>query len=183
MPSEMGMVGRPAVPAHEDQNPSLSISEGDDGRALLKCHAGCATEDVVAAWNSAMADLMPVATRNERAPQAAPRDRGGSSRPTTTGTSTASCSSRSSGWSRRTFRQRVPKAGGGWSWSVKDVRRVLISAPRVGRPRTQTESSASRRAKRMSTASSPWDWSPLAIPVVPASGRRSTPSSCETAPW
>ena len=35
--------------AHDDHNPSLSITEGDDGRALLKCHAGCTTEDVVAA--------------------------------------------------------------------------------------------------------------------------------------
>ena len=49
-------------PAHEDQNPSLSIADGDDGRALLKCHAGCATEDVVAALNLRMVDLMPVAT-------------------------------------------------------------------------------------------------------------------------
>ena len=44
-------------PAHEDQNPSLSIAEGDDGRALLKCHAGCTTEDVVAALEIRMADL------------------------------------------------------------------------------------------------------------------------------
>ena len=27
-------------PAHDDRNPSLNIAEGDDGRALLKCHAG-----------------------------------------------------------------------------------------------------------------------------------------------
>jgi hypothetical protein len=28
-------------PAHDDKNPSLSISKGDDGRLLLKCHGGC----------------------------------------------------------------------------------------------------------------------------------------------
>jgi hypothetical protein len=28
-------------PAHADRTPSLSISEGDDGRALVRCHAGC----------------------------------------------------------------------------------------------------------------------------------------------
>lgn len=27
-------------PAHDDQTLSLSISVGDDGRALLRCHAG-----------------------------------------------------------------------------------------------------------------------------------------------
>ena len=58
-------------PAHDDQNPSLSVSEGDDGRALLKCHAGCPTEDVVAALGIRMADLTPVAARNHWAPQAA----------------------------------------------------------------------------------------------------------------
>lgn len=36
-------------PAHEDRHPSLSISEGADGRALLFCHAGCGFEDVLAA--------------------------------------------------------------------------------------------------------------------------------------
>ena len=27
-------------PAHEDDNPSLDIAEGEDGRALLDCKAG-----------------------------------------------------------------------------------------------------------------------------------------------
>lgn len=44
-------------PAHEDRRPSLSISEGDDGRCLVKCHAGCETEDVVVALGLTMADL------------------------------------------------------------------------------------------------------------------------------
>ena len=26
-------------PAHDDRRPSLSVSEGDDGRALVRCHA------------------------------------------------------------------------------------------------------------------------------------------------
>lgn len=36
-------------PAHEDRHPSLSIADGDDGRALLFCHAGCAFADILAA--------------------------------------------------------------------------------------------------------------------------------------
>ncbi len=47
-------------PAHDDQKPSLSISEGDDGRVLVKCHAGCRTEYIVAALGLKMRDLMPV---------------------------------------------------------------------------------------------------------------------------
>lgn len=35
-------------PVHDDRDPSLSIREGSDGRALIKCHAGCQTNDVLA---------------------------------------------------------------------------------------------------------------------------------------
>ena len=44
-------------PVHDDQRESLSIAEGDDGRALLLCFAGCPTTDVVEALGLAMADL------------------------------------------------------------------------------------------------------------------------------
>lgn len=47
-------------PAHEDHTPSLSVSEGNDGRVLLHCFAGCASEAVVAAMGLTMADLMPL---------------------------------------------------------------------------------------------------------------------------
>ena len=46
-------------PAHEDCKPSLSITEGDDGRALVKCHAGCTAEAVCNAVGLKLADLMP----------------------------------------------------------------------------------------------------------------------------
>src|SRR4051794_39134293 len=44
-------------PAHEDCDPSLSIAEGEDGRALLKCFAGCETEEILAALGLEMKDL------------------------------------------------------------------------------------------------------------------------------
>jgi putative DNA primase/helicase len=34
-------------PSHDDQNPSLKISEGRDGRALIHCHAGCKFDSVL----------------------------------------------------------------------------------------------------------------------------------------
>jgi hypothetical protein len=43
-------------PAHEDRNPSLSITH-KDGLVLLNCQANCATEDVVAALGLKMSDL------------------------------------------------------------------------------------------------------------------------------
>ena len=36
-------------PAHPDRTASLSIREGDDGRVLIHCFAGCETQDVLAA--------------------------------------------------------------------------------------------------------------------------------------
>ena len=36
-------------PAHEDREPSLSISAGKDGKVLVRCHAGCDQRDVIAA--------------------------------------------------------------------------------------------------------------------------------------
>jgi len=46
-------------PAHEDQTPSLSGKSGDDGRTLLKCHAGCKTEDVLSEIDLSFRDLYP----------------------------------------------------------------------------------------------------------------------------
>lgn len=52
-------------PAHEDRRASLSIAEGDDGRALVHCFGGCSAADVMAAAGLALSDLY-----------AAPIDRG-----------------------------------------------------------------------------------------------------------
>jgi hypothetical protein len=46
-------------PAHEDRSPSLKIDEGDDGRVLLKCFAGCSYESILAAINLDPRDLHP----------------------------------------------------------------------------------------------------------------------------
>ena len=44
-------------PAHDDRNASLSISEGTDGTVLLKCHAGCETDEVCRALGIKLRDL------------------------------------------------------------------------------------------------------------------------------
>lgn len=50
-------------PAHRDRTPSLSLREGRDGRVLLRCRAGCATADVLAAacisWRDVCGDSRP----------------------------------------------------------------------------------------------------------------------------
>ena len=44
-------------PAHEDKRASLSIAEGDDGRVLLHCHAGCQWKAVAFALGLSGKDL------------------------------------------------------------------------------------------------------------------------------
>ncbi len=50
-------------PAHHDRAPSLSISEGKDGRVLLHCWAGCQTQAVLAALGLSWGDLFPARER------------------------------------------------------------------------------------------------------------------------
>jgi hypothetical protein len=44
-------------PAHEDRQPSLNLSEGEDGRALIKCFAGCRPRHITDALGLQMSDL------------------------------------------------------------------------------------------------------------------------------
>jgi hypothetical protein len=44
-------------PAHDDRVPSLSITEGRDGRVLVKCFAGCDTSMVLTAIGLSFRDL------------------------------------------------------------------------------------------------------------------------------
>ena len=88
-------------PAHDDRTPSLSIGAGDDGRALVKCHAGCATEDVLGSIGLALRDLMTGGELPVRPPtrQAKARDRGGAVRQRGPGHPTADAAmARTSTW-------------------------------------------------------------------------------------
>jgi DNA primase len=51
-------------PAHDDSDPSLSIGQGDDGRILLKCWAGCGALDVISALGMEWDDLFPDKRKN-----------------------------------------------------------------------------------------------------------------------
>jgi len=60
------------VPGHGqgrgDVHPSLSVARGNGSGPLIKCHAGCATEDVLAAVGLTWSDLLP--PRGTRKPAA-----------------------------------------------------------------------------------------------------------------
>ena len=115
--------------AHDDRRASLSISEGDNGGAVLHCHAGCEPAAVVAALGLTLADLMPprTATAGKTKPNGKPRI-------------IASYDYRDEAgellfqvvrYEPKDFRQRRPKPGGGWDWSVKGVRAVPYRLPEL----------------------------------------------------
>jgi hypothetical protein len=53
-------------PAHEDRSASLSVGTGADERALVYCHRGCTTGEIVAALGLRMRDLFPPEHRHAR---------------------------------------------------------------------------------------------------------------------
>ena len=68
--SGSGWMGK--CPAHEDRQASLSVTVGDDGRALVYCHAGCSLAAVTDGLGIAPSDLFyprerPVAPRSNSA--------------------------------------------------------------------------------------------------------------------
>ncbi len=46
-------------PAHEDKNPSLSISEGDNGKILMHCFGGCSIKEICDSIEIQICDLFP----------------------------------------------------------------------------------------------------------------------------
>lgn len=61
-------------PAHDDHRASLSVGEGIDGRALVKCHAGCETADVLAALALEEKDLFAETPRRGKKSSASRRE-------------------------------------------------------------------------------------------------------------
>lgn len=117
-------------PAHEDRNPSLSISDGKDGKVLVHCHAGCDQQAVIDALKSR--NLWPEA--EERKEQ--PKKRG---RPKLTEVAHYDYADPETGevklqvvrYEPKTFKQRRPDGRGGWSWSVPATERILFNLPAV----------------------------------------------------
>jgi predicted transcriptional regulator len=115
-------------PAHKDDSPSLSISEGKGGRILLHCHAGCTAEAICGKLGLTTADLFngKPEHKGKRVIVATYPYQDESGKPLFEVVR----------FEPKDFRQR--KQGG--TWSVKGVRRVpfhlpqLVVAVKAGRP-------------------------------------------------
>ena len=128
-------------PAHEDRRASLSIAEGAGGRALVKCHAGCKADAICAALGLRVLDLMPTADTLPKPNKTQPN---GKRKPADSADGkprmVADYVYRDEAgellfqvvrMEPKDFRQRRPKAGGGWEWSVKGVRAVPYRLPEL----------------------------------------------------
>jgi hypothetical protein len=101
-------------PAHEDRRQSLSVSTGDDGRVLLKCHAGCAVDSILDAIGLTAADLFERREPRERSRVVARyeyRDEAGALLFVV------------ERLDPKRFRQKRPD-GDGWAYKLNGVRRV-----------------------------------------------------------
>jgi hypothetical protein len=106
-------------PAHEDQHASLSITEGQDGRVLLCCHAGCKAPAIVGAMGLTIQDLFPPRERREPERAYDYRDEDNA------------LLYQVVRFPGKTFRQRRPDGNGGWIWKLEGTRRVLYRLPDI----------------------------------------------------
>ena len=125
-------------PAHNDRNPSLSISETKEGKILVKCHAGCSNDAVVAELKNR--NLWPEPERKEKQKTDKPKKKLTAVYdyvdPETGEVVMQVCRYEwpdptiAKGYDK-TFRQRRPNGAGGWDWSVPAGKRILFNLPAV----------------------------------------------------
>jgi 5S rRNA maturation endonuclease (ribonuclease M5) len=110
-------------PAHDDRHASLTVTTGDDGRVLVKCHAGegCPTERIVAAVGLTLRDLYESESNNGRRIVATYdyEDEAGA------------LLYQVVRYEPKGFLQRRPDGRGGWVWKLGSMRRVLFRLPQV----------------------------------------------------
>ncbi len=117
-----GAAGYSAIcPAHNDKTPSLSVTDGDGGKILVHCHAGCEPIAVIDAlklrklWPEPVQKSVPapkrriVSTYDYIDPD------------------TGEVKLQVVRFEPKDFRQRRPDGKGGWSWSVPASERVLFN--------------------------------------------------------
>jgi len=109
-------------PAHEDHSASLSVREGDDGRVLLHCHAGCELSDVLAATGMTASDLFNGNGKSAKPEIVATYDYV---------TDDGNLLYQVVRYEPKGFKQRRPDGSGGWVWKLGDTPRVLYRLPDV----------------------------------------------------
>lgn len=108
---------------HGDRNPSLSVGEGRDGNAVLTCHTGCPTDDVVRSLTLAYTDLFPTKDPEQTKTVAAIYDYHDEE---------GTLAFQAIRYQPKDFRQRQPDGRGGWQWNLRGIdRRPLYQLPQT----------------------------------------------------
>jgi hypothetical protein len=112
-------------PAHDDKEPSLSVSAGADGRILLHCHANCAPEAVLSAlglkWTDVFAESPSTSSSRTIVATYDYTDEAGKL--------LFQCVR----YAPKDFKQRRPdpQKPGAWLWNLKGTRRALYRLPEL----------------------------------------------------
>ncbi|OQA07905.1 MAG: hypothetical protein BWY65_01698 [Firmicutes bacterium ADurb.Bin373] len=115
-----GVKGKTArCPAHDDRRNSLS-HDVKNGKIVVHCHAGCATEDIVAAMGLEMTDLFE--ERNHKMDIAATYDYLNDKK---------KLSYQAVRLIPKSFRQRRPDGNGGWRWNMKSIQPIPYRLPEL----------------------------------------------------
>jgi AAA domain-containing protein len=147
--------------SHEDERrQSLALSQGDDGKLLAHCYAGCQTEAILAAVGLRIADLFPDRFTN-----------GNGHSPHTGGREIVATYDYVDGagtplyqvvrFAPKDFRQRRPDGQGGWIWNLEGVRRVLYRLPDLAEQTRCVWTEGEKDADRLAT---------LGLPATTAAG-------------
>lgn len=138
----------------DDDNPSLSVGQGDDGRTLVKCHRGisCDVETICTSVGLRVSDLMPQTDSSasfsmtrfgDDRPPIIPRQLKQIKPPSKTKFVESYDYTDEAGnllfqkvrlvdeQGKKTFRQRKPDGAGGWVYNANDVPKVLYNLPAV----------------------------------------------------
>lgn len=111
---------RVPCPVHDDPTPSVDFRDGDTG-VIVQCRAGCATGDVVNAWNLTLGDLFHARREGPTEPLEAYAYRD----------ETGALLYEVLRFPDKRFRQRRPDGNGGWIWNLDGVRRVPYRLPEI----------------------------------------------------
>lgn len=120
-------------PAHDDGTASLSVGPGTEQPVIFKCHAQCDSADIIASsgmtWEEVCRPIDTSSVDGEWTP------RGTASHvynyTDEEGTLLYQALRVPMPGGKKTFSQRQPKPGGGWTWNLQGARRVLYRLPQI----------------------------------------------------
>ncbi len=130
--SRSGAGWKAQCPCHGDRTSSLTLADGEDGKLLVKCHAGCDQSSLVDTLKGrGLWPEKPIAEAKVKPRIVATYDYQDID---------GTLLFQALRYHPKTFRQRCPDGSGGWSWKVKGVKAVpyrlpeLVAAVGAGQP-------------------------------------------------